>query len=126
MTLKLPISILTTILLAPSALAWRVRLYKDANYEGTQATWSGPGGAGTACFGNVNPINNEISSLKFYAFNTERTSQCCITFYDSPSCQTKSGDWSPIAWCNDVSIANWKGTQYQDDISSFRTDCYSV
>ncbi|KAL4876879.1 hypothetical protein BJY04DRAFT_199177 [Aspergillus karnatakaensis] len=112
-------------LLLTSADAWRIRFYEDNNYKGHEVTWSGPGGTGSKCFNNVDPLNNKISSIHYYAFNTERTTRCCVTLYDSPGCQTKNPDWKPQKSCHDE---HWPviPSTWNNDISSFKTDCRAV
>ncbi|KAL2824209.1 hypothetical protein BDW59DRAFT_162544 [Aspergillus cavernicola] len=119
------IPIVTSVLLLTSgADAWRVRFYNGVNYKGQQATWSGPGHTGTRCF-NVNPLNNKISSLHYYAYNSDRTTKCCLTLYDSPGCKTKNPDWNPEKTCKDAHVKDIPGG-FDNDISSFRTTCYAV
>ncbi|KAH8587890.1 hypothetical protein B0O99DRAFT_640613 [Bisporella sp. PMI_857] len=120
------ISAAALLALVPGTMAWRVRFYENANYKGEEATWGGPGGTGTKCFASMSPLNNKASSMHWYAYNTERTTRCCITLYDSPNCQTKAADWAPTSTCSDAQVPNFQPFVQQNDVSSFRTTCVPV
>ncbi|KAL2802674.1 hypothetical protein BJX63DRAFT_437636 [Aspergillus granulosus] len=115
----------TALLLTSTADAWRIRLYENTNYKGRQVTYSGPGKTGSKCFSNINPLNNKVSSIHYYAYNTDRTTRCCLTLYDSPGCKTKKPDWKPQRSCNDEHVKDVPGI-WDNDISSFKTECYRV
>jgi hypothetical protein len=108
-------------LFTPAALAWRIRLYQHAYFQGSEVTYAGPGNPGSACF-DVGDLNNEISSIKLWPQNPEATTWCCVRFYDSPGCVTKSGDWGSWRHCLGE-INDLKNSGYNDDISSFKTEC---
>ncbi|KFY32000.1 hypothetical protein V493_00592 [Pseudogymnoascus sp. VKM F-4281 (FW-2241)] len=67
--------------MAPSASAWRVYFYQLQNGEGPSITNSGPGGTGSRCHPNVDPLNDKISSMRYYSDNAEGTTRCCIDLY---------------------------------------------
>ncbi|KAL3456190.1 hypothetical protein BJX64DRAFT_294298 [Aspergillus heterothallicus] len=120
------LSIATSVLLLTStADAWRIRLYENTNYKGRQVTFSGPGKTGSKCFSNIDPLNNKVSSIQYYAYNSDRTTRCCVTLYDSPGCKTKKPDWTPQKSCHDEKWTKIPAT-WNNDISSFKTTCHAV
>ncbi|KAL2784791.1 hypothetical protein BJX66DRAFT_77423 [Aspergillus keveii] len=125
--MKLSLLSLTTtlLLLASPGDAWRIRLYENINYKGRQVTYSGPGKTGSKCFSNVDPLNNKVTSIKYYAYNSDRSTRCCVTLYDSPGCKTKNQDWKPQRSCHDEAWKDIPGI-WDNDISSFKTECRSV
>ncbi|KAL4862431.1 hypothetical protein BDV12DRAFT_203078 [Aspergillus spectabilis] len=114
----------SVLLLTSTTDAWRIRLYDGINYKGKQVTYSGPGKTGTRCF-NVDPLNNRVSSIHYYAYNSDKTTRCCVTLYDSPGCKTKNQDWAPQKSCHDEHWRDIPG-KWDNDISSFRTNCHAV
>lgn len=117
------LSVASMLLLAPQALGWRIQLFNKPNYEGTEVTYGGPGGTGSACF-SIGTLNNEVQSIHYYYENTDKTTKCTVYLYDSPGCVVKSGDWQPYKISSDYQNPNAKGMYWYQDVSSFSTDCH--
>ncbi|KAL2847406.1 hypothetical protein BJX68DRAFT_268274 [Aspergillus pseudodeflectus] len=124
--MKLNLALVTAIVaLAPAASAWRVRFYEDKDFKGRQHTRAGPGNPGSACQGAPNPINNEISSFKFWPENAEGTSSCCLQLFNSLDCEPSSLLSYPLN-CKYSEYSDLQYTPLQDKISSYRTVCRRI
>jgi hypothetical protein len=125
--MKLNLALITAIAaaLAPTASAWRVRFYADRNYNGDEHTKAGPGNPGSACQGAPNPVNNRISSFKFWPKNSEGTTSCCLYLYNALDCEPSS-ILALAGNCNYIAEPDLAGTELQDRISSYRTICRRI
>lgn len=110
--------------LAPSTSAWRIYLYnwENENKEGGYYTESGPGGTGETCF-TIGDINNKVSSIRFYATNsqTNPTTKCDVTFYNSLDCKDRMAGpygFNFFANADDLGINN--------KITTYKTRCHPV
>ncbi|KAK9358197.1 hypothetical protein V1504DRAFT_303508 [Lipomyces starkeyi] len=118
--MKLSLAIITAAMaFIPFSDAWRVYFYQLQNEEGPSITNGGPGNPGYRCFPNVDPLNQKISSMRYYSDNTELNTRCCLTLYDSPDC----GNPFPYTFCRDAFV-NFNEINIDNDISSYSTDCY--
>ncbi|WEW57003.1 hypothetical protein PRK78_002462 [Emydomyces testavorans] len=123
--MKLPsLLVATTLAISPLASAWRVYFYnwENENPDGGYITEGGPGNPGSRCFSNVDPLNNKISSLRYYSDNPEGTTRCCLHLYDSPGCDNEF-KVGPI--CRDQFV-NLHNIGIDNDISSYKTECYRI
>ncbi|RLL95681.1 hypothetical protein CFD26_103832 [Aspergillus turcosus] len=106
--------------LVPSVSAWRVYFYQLKNEQGPSITNAGPGNPGFKCHPNVDPLNQKISSMRYYSDNPEGTTRCCIKFYDSPGCK---GDFG-YEFCRNQFV-NFDEIGHDNDVSSYSTN-YSL
>ncbi|SPO06457.1 uncharacterized protein DNG_09147 [Cephalotrichum gorgonifer] len=110
--------------LAPTTSAWRIYLYnwKDGNADGGYITNSGPGGTGERCHG-TGDMNNKISSIRWYSKNSETnpTSQCDVTFYNSLGCQDRLAGPYTLNFLADASV--WDA---DNKITSYKTRCWAI
>ncbi|KAJ0418105.1 hypothetical protein BJY00DRAFT_315320 [Aspergillus carlsbadensis] len=121
--MKLTLILATTLLaLTPTASAWRVRFYENSNYGGREHTRAGNGNPGTRCHGAPNPINNKVSSFKFWPKNTAGDTSCCLELYNGLNCDPATRLNNPTS-CHHTERSNLAGTNLQDRISSYRTTC---
>ncbi|KAH8719522.1 hypothetical protein GQ44DRAFT_729821 [Phaeosphaeriaceae sp. PMI808] len=112
----------TTLAIASITNAWRLDIYQDANFGGDHNTYRGPGREGWACH-SVEDLNGDtgtISSLKFYA-DTEFGGYCCLQLYGSPGC---GNGFALSYWTCETKQYKSLGN-YNDDISSFATNCFN-
>ncbi|KAJ8098050.1 hypothetical protein POJ06DRAFT_303497 [Lipomyces tetrasporus] len=111
----------TAIALLPGTDAWRVYFYQLQNEEGPSITNGGPGHPGHACFSNVDPLNQKISSMRYYSDNPDLNTRCCLTLYDSPGCANAF----PYTFCRNQFV-NFNEINLDNDVSSYSTDCYYI
>ncbi|KAJ8096631.1 hypothetical protein POJ06DRAFT_286894 [Lipomyces tetrasporus] len=117
MKFSLPIAA-AVIALVPVTEAWRVYFYQLQNEEGPFITDGGPGNPGHRCFSNVDPLNQKISSMRYYSDNDQLNTRCCLTLYDSPGCEN-----SRFSFCRNQFV-NFNEVGFDNDVSSYSTDCY--
>jgi hypothetical protein len=109
--------------MAPTTSAWRVYFYQLQNGEGPSITNSGPGGTGSHCFPTVDPLNDKISSMRYYSDNAEGTTRCCIDLYRSTNCRSLIGSTSGT--CRNRFI-NFNEIDEDNVVSSYKTTCYAI
>lgn len=112
----------SALVLAPSALAWRVEIFDGTNYSGLEFTKTGPGHAGSAC-GSLDAMSNKVRSIHWYATDSNHKNKCNLILYDSPGCVYKSGDWQPVHITNDYQNSNTAGEVWNKDVSSIGVEC---
>ncbi|KFY10441.1 hypothetical protein V492_05016 [Pseudogymnoascus sp. VKM F-4246] len=109
--------------MAPSASAWRVYFYQLQNGEGPSITNSGPGGTGSRCHPTVDPLNDKISSMRYYSDNAEGTTRCCIDLYRGTNCRSLIGSTSGT--CRNRFV-NFDEIDEDNVVSSYKTTCYAI
>ncbi|KAH1470032.1 hypothetical protein KXW65_004461 [Aspergillus fumigatus] len=107
--------------LVPSVSAWRVYFYQLKEGEGPSITNAGPGNPGFRCHPNVDPLNQKISSMRYYSDNPEGTTRCCLRVYDSPGCK---GDFG-YSFCRNQFL-NFANIGHDNDVSSYSTECFKI
>lgn len=107
--------------LVPSVSAWRVYFYQLKEGEGPSITNAGPGNPGFRCHPNIDPLNQKISSMRYYSDNPEGTTRCCLRVYDSPGCK---GDFG-YSFCRNQFL-NFADIGHDNDVSSYSTECFKI
>ncbi|KAF7162413.1 hypothetical protein CNMCM6106_009387 [Aspergillus hiratsukae] len=109
--------------LVPSVSAWRVYFYQLENEQQGSPfiTNGGPGNPGYKCHSNVDPLNQKISSMRYYSDNPEGTTRCCIRLYDSPGCEGYFG----FEFCRNQFL-NLDDIGHDNDVSSYSTNCRRI
>ncbi|KAK4126766.1 hypothetical protein N657DRAFT_175478 [Parathielavia appendiculata] len=111
------------IALAGNASAWRVYLHSFTDFRGLTYTKAGPGGTGSKCHNLPEEYRYTANSITYYAYNsqTNPSSRCKITLYDTPDCDTVIKGPSYSVDTKKALPEDWRNRVY-----AFKTECWAV